>query len=182
MRVIGGKYKGKSIKYDDKASVRPTKDKVREALFSSIQTMIEDSKFLDLFAGSGSIGIEALSRGASYVELVENDRKSIATIKQNLNNLSDPANIKVNHENTSAYLKKLKGSSMKFDIIFLDPPYLQGLDKKAAEEIINSDLLSDEGILIIERDKHTDMINIDGLGNIKTKRFGNTCLDYFVKE
>ena len=121
MKVIAGKYKNRNINFLSNEKTRPTASVVREALFSKIQFGLEGATFLDLFAGSGSVGIEALSRGAKKVVFVEKDRRNFEIIKSNLENC------KINKENYelifSDYISALGRMVEKFDFVYLDPPY-----------------------------------------------------------
>lgn len=124
MRIVAGKRKGLVIKSIDSDSTRPTRDMVREALFSILTNKIMDSKFLDLFAGSGAIGIEALSRGATEAFFADTNPKCIAVIKENLEKAKFNEQAKVFNSDYKLVLKKLQGN--KFDIIYIDPPYNKG--------------------------------------------------------
>ncbi len=178
MRVIAGSAKGCALKAPWGRLTRPTTDRVKEALFSVIQFEIADSRVLDLFAGSGALGIEALSRGAGRAVFVDKDDKSIALIKENLakTRLAEKAEV----------LKKdfgqaLKGFSQKFDIILLDPPYAQGLYADALALIHECALLQDTGVIVMEYETGFD-INIPGIYRIdKEKKYGNTSLAYIRK-
>ena len=121
MRVISGKYKGKILKGYDTLGTRPTMDRVKESLFAIIQNDIKDSVCLDLFAGSGSLGIEALSNGANICYFVDNGKEIIKVLKHNLSNI-DKAVVIEKH-----YHQALKNFNIKFDIIILDPHYKDNL-------------------------------------------------------
>ena len=120
MRVISGKYKGKNLIGFDIDGTRPTMDRVKESLFGIIQNYIKDSVVLDLFAGSGSLGIEALSNGASSCYFFDNNIELINIIKKNTIDMNGVHIMKSDYKNS---LELLKNSNIKFDIIFLDPPY-----------------------------------------------------------
>lgn len=150
MKVITGIAKGIPLKTLEGNDVRPTSQKVKEAVFSSIQFEIEGRKVLDLFAGSGQMGIEALSRGAVLATFIDHSNAAISVIKDNLNKcrLLDSAVVL-----KSDSLTFLKTNSSKFDIVFLDPPYFEGLYDTAIDGI--SKVLSNNGILVCE---HPDSI------------------------
>ena len=120
MRVIAGEFKGRNLNTLDGLDVRPTTNKVKEAIFSSIQFQIEGRSFLDLFAGSGQMGIEAVSRGAKSVVFVEENRKAFSVIKENIKMLNSPNNVNLLNISAESFLLSCKD---KFDIAFLDPPY-----------------------------------------------------------
>jgi 16S rRNA (guanine(966)-N(2))-methyltransferase RsmD len=150
MRVIAGKYKGRPLKGPKHEGLRPTADRIKEALFNIISPEIEESIFLDLFAGSGSIGIEALSRNAKMVVFADANPASIQLLKSNIHFLDPNDNfriIKLPVERTLAILAK---ESLAFDLMFLDPPFQAGLLPKTIEMILNYHLLKEHGILIIE--------------------------------
>ena len=179
MRVIAGKYKRTPIKtLEGEDITRPTKDMVKEALFSSIQ-IDSDSVFLDLFSGSGNIGLEALSRDAKEVVFNDINKDAVRIIKTNLEKV---------HEDRTVYnldyqecLEKLNGS--KFDYIYCDPPYKFMAYDDLFFYINKYSLLSKKGIIIIEARKDTDIKN-QYLNYIlfKEKKYGITKLYYFKKE
>ena len=179
MRIIAGKYKKTPIlTLEGEDITRPTRDMVKEALFSTID-IYSDTNFLDLFSGSGSIGLEALSRGAEDVVFNDIHPKAVKIIKTNLDKV---------HEDRIVYnldfiecLKKLEGR--KFDYIFCDPPYAF----KGYEDIffyVNKyNLLKDDGIIIVEIEKDTILKDeYLGLVNCKEKKYGINKLNYFKKE
>lgn len=156
MRVIGGKYRGKKLIPPKNDDIRPTTDKARESLFNMLQYYIYGSSFLDLFSGSGAVSIEAISRGASLVTLVEKSRESIKTINANLNLLADEKS-KAELINSDV-INYLQISKAKFDIIFADPPYDYEKTNQIIELISTRKLLEDDGIMIIETDKNESLI------------------------
>lgn len=179
MRVIAGKYKRTPIKtLDGEDITRPTKDMVKEALFSSIQ-IFEDTKFLDLFAGTGSIGIEALSRGASDCIFNDINSQAFKIINENLQKVRE--NRIVLNLDYQECCKRLEGE--KFDYIYCDPPY----NFKAYEDLfyyVNKySLLNKKGIMIIEVRKDTDLSDeYLGIIKYKEKRYGINKLLYYRKE
>ena len=170
MRVISGKYKGKKLLYEIEGT-RPTMDRIKESLFAMLQNYIKDSIVLDLFAGSGSLGIEALSNGAKKCYFVDNNIKAIKIIEKNLENISD--SIVINND----CFKALKDFNFKFDVVFLDPPYHNGMYEKVIKKIIELDLLNKEGIIVCESDT---FINCD-LELIKEKKYGDKNIQIFKK-
>ncbi|MBR3362576.1 MAG: 16S rRNA (guanine(966)-N(2))-methyltransferase RsmD [Bacilli bacterium] len=145
MRIISGKYKGKKLKGYDIEGTRPTMDRVKESIYGIIQRYVKDSTVLDLFAGSGSLGLEAISNGAKKLILVDNNKKVTDVIKENIKSFDD--NIEVI---TIDYKKYLKNTVEKYDIIFLDPPYRAGLLNKALKIIEERNLLNENGIIVCE--------------------------------
>jgi len=156
MRVIGGKYRGKKLIPPKNDDIRPTTDKARESLFNMLQYYIYGSSFLDLFSGSGAVSIEAISRGASLVTLVEKSRESIKTINANLNLIADEkSKAELINSDVINYLQISKG---KFDIIFADPPYAYEKTNQIIELISTRKLLEDDGVVIIETDKKENLV------------------------
>lgn len=155
MRVIGGKYRGKKLIPPKNDDIRPTTDKARESLFNMLQYYIYESSFLDLFSGSGAVSIEAISRGAKLVTLVEKSRESIKIINANLNLILDEKS-KADLRNGDV-ISFLQTTKEKFDIIFADPPYAYEKTNQIIELISTRKLLEDEGIMIIETDKNESL-------------------------
>ena len=145
MRIISGKYKGKKLKGYDIEGTRPTMDRVKESIYGIIQNYVKDSTVLDLFAGSGSLGLEAISNGAKKLILIDNNKKVTDTLKENIKSFDDDIDVI-----TIDYKKYLKTTNEKYDIIFLDPPYRAGLMNKALKIIEERKLLSEEGIIVCE--------------------------------
>ena len=168
MRVISGKYKGKNLIGFDIDGTRPTMDRVKESLFGIIQNYIKDSVVLDLFAGSGSLGIEALSNGASNCYFFDNNIELINIIKKNTIDMNGVHIMKSDYKNS---LEMLKNSNIKFDIIFLDPPYKLNLINVCLEKINNYNLLNKDGIIVCEYEKEN--INTEYFDLIKEKKYGS---------
>ena len=176
MRVISGKYKGKNLIGFDIDGTRPTMDRVKESLFGIIQNNIKNSVVLDLFAGSGSLGIEALSNGASEAYFIDNNMDLINIIKKNTIGMNDKIHImKSDYKNA---LEILKNSNIKFDIIFLDPPYKLNLINDCLNKIIEYNLLNKNGIIVCEYE--TEEINNDSLILIKDKKYGSKKIKIFT--
>jgi len=179
MRVIAGKYKRTPIKtLEGEDITRPTRDMVKEALFSSIQ-IYEDTKFLDLFSGSGGIGIEALSRGAKEVIFNDLNKKAVKIIQTNLDKVHEDA--MVLNLDYSECIKKLEGN--KFDYIYSDPPYKFNAYEDIFFNVNKYGLLDRQGIIIMEVDKNTQL-NDEYLGikKYKEKVYGINKLLYYRKE
>ena len=150
MRIISGKARGTKLNTLEGVETRPTLDRVKESLFNILQNKIYDSKILDLFAGSGALGIESLSRGAKEAILCDNSYKAVQIIKENVIKTHFQDKTKIINNDYKNTLDMLKNE--KFDIIFLDPPYESQLDIQALKIIIDNDMLSKEGIIILETD------------------------------
>lgn len=167
MKIITGFLKGKQIKDYNIDGTRPTMDRVKESIFSSIQNHIKDSVVLDLFAGTGNLGIEAISEGAKECYFIDNNISAINVIKKNINNfnISDKSYIYL-----IDYKKYLKTTDKKYDVIFLDPPYKMKVIDKILEIINERDLLNKNGIIIYEYEG--DFIKVDNFNVIKEKKYG----------
>lgn len=178
MRVVAGKEKGIRLKTSG-SKIRPTADKVKESIFNIIQAYVEDSVVLDLFAGTGALGIEALSRNAKLAVFIDKDRHSINIIKENLltTKLSDKA-IVINGDYQDL-LQKNKGS-LKFDIVFLDPPYKQHLIDAAIDKLITCNVLSNTAIIICESDiKENALESYEKFPVFKKYVYGQTVIRVF---
>lgn len=154
MRIISGKYRGKKLISPKNDDIRPTTDKAKESLFNIIQSYVYDSVFLDLFAGSGAISLEAFSRGASDITLVEKSKSSLGIIKSNIKLIDENTNIKIEQSDVISFLNK---TSKKYDIIFADPPYNYTQINKILDIISQKQILSNDGVLIMETDKNVDL-------------------------
>ena len=179
MRVITGTAKGKRLKTPEGLRTRPTADRVKEAVFSAVQFEIQNSRFLDLFAGSGQMGIEALSRGASFAVFVDAGREACRLVQENLQLTGFE---KVSQVIQSDYMAYLERSHERFDMIFLDPPYAEVFLENSLKKISEIDILTDCGIIICERpaDKPLDM-DIPGLRRCKDYRYGKSWITIFRK-
>lgn len=164
MRIIAGRMKGTKLFTLDGLNTRPTLDRVKEPLFSIINFKLEDATILDLFSGSGALGLESISRGAKRAYLCDNSRDAIHIIKQNVQKTKTENETEVIFSNYEKALEKFSETNIKFDIIFLDPPYKTEFAEKATEIIINKNLLNKDGIIIIETDtKETVLQNLKNL-------------------
>ena len=169
MRIISGKYKGRVLKGYTLKGTRPTMDRVKESLFASIQDYLDNSVCLDLFAGSGNLGIEALSMGSREVVFVDKEYMACKTIKSNLDMLDNNLNTTIL---TMDYLKAIeKLYPKKFDIIFLDPPYKTYYIEKSLKKISESNILN--GIVVLESDSLDKLNFSDYYDEIKTKKYGD---------
>lgn len=176
MRVITGKYKGKVLDGFNIEGTRPTMDRVKESLFSMIQNEIKNSVVLDLFAGTGQLGIEALSMGASECYFVDNGPTIINVLKKNLNTIDNAILIKKDYLDA---LKELELKKIKFDIIILDPPYSKNLIQVAIPKILELDLLNDDGLIICEYE--TEEFD-STLSLIKERKYGQKYIKIYKKE
>lgn len=149
MRVIAGKYRGKKLKEFSLQSTKPTLDRVKESLFSSIQFDLIGARVLDLFAGTGALGIESISRGAKQVDFVDSNAEAIKIINENLKNIE--GEYSVTKSDFLNFLNRVKVCGGQYDIVLLDPPFATDLGIKAIQFILENDLLSQNGIIMYER-------------------------------
>lgn len=159
MRIISGKNRGTKLYTLDGLDTRPTLDRVKEPLFSILNFYIADSVVLDLFAGSGALGLEAISRGAKEAVLCDNSKKAIHIIEQNVEKTSTNSKVKIINSDYLNALENLKMQQYKFDIVFLDPPYNMNYVEKASQRIVEFSLLNKNGIIVIETDRKKDIID-----------------------
>ncbi len=186
MRVISGLFKGRILTAPKGLTIRPTPDKVKGAIFNILGDRIIQSSFLDLFAGTGAIGLEALSRGAKEVAFVDNNIKAINTIKENLLKFQIPRptvvgapKFRIIKGDAVEFIKK---TDHQFDLIFLDPPYKTDLGEKALLEISTFNILQEDGEIIWEHyyKKNTNYeLQITNLILKRTIRYGDTALSFF---
>ena len=178
MRVITGIARGRKLETLSGNDVRPTTDKVKEAIFSSIQFDIEGRRILDLFAGSGQLGIEALSRGANSATFVDLNTDAFAVIERNLKNTNLKDDAKVVRAD---YFSFCAGTRDTFDIAFLDPPYREGILEKALSAVTG--IMSDYGIIICEHPNDITLSeNVGDFTKYKTAKYGKIAVSYFRKE
>ena len=179
MRIISGKHKGRVLSSIKKAKIRPSSDKVKGSIFNVLKDEVEGKRVLDLFAGSGNLGIEALSCGAEFVTFVDSSSASIKIIKRNLESLNLSKRSKTVGKDCLKVSPKFKG---KFGIVFADPPYLSGFAQKVIDSVVRYDLLEKDGILVLEHHKkETFKYPKRKLSYIKAKRFGDTMVSFFIK-
>jgi 16S rRNA (guanine966-N2)-methyltransferase len=182
MRVIAGAYKGRNLKSPPSMKVRPTSDRLRETLFNVIAPRIEGARFLDLCAGSGAVGIEALSRGASHATFVDRSRRSCTLIEANLELCRVPEEQQVIYSSeASEFLRQT--DSAPWDIVFFDPPYKEDYLKILTFLGSNtSKLLSDDGLLIVEHHhKNTLPETLGDLRRTRVLKQGDSSLSFYDK-
>jgi 16S rRNA (guanine(966)-N(2))-methyltransferase RsmD len=173
MRIIAGMHRGRILAEFKGYDIRPTSDRVKESLFDILNSEIFEARVLDLFCGSGSLGLEAISRGASEVIFNDVSEESLKVLNQNLSKIKESA--KVCNLDYKAFLLR---ENKPYDIIFLDPPYKEDFGKTALELISDYKLLTDEGIIVYERDKaFTD--EIPSLEKYDERKYGKTYITFF---
>jgi 16S rRNA (guanine(966)-N(2))-methyltransferase RsmD len=181
MRIIGGKYKRRLLKVLSK-DISPTKDFVRETLFNILMPDIPEASVLDLYAGSGSFGIEALSRGAGKIYMVDKD---ISSLKENIKILdtNDGLKAEILRQEAADFITAAAKKSLKFNLIFLDPPYHKGLIKKSLHLVMDYDILQPDGLIIAEYEKRAELdIESLGLKEIRQVRAGKTIVSLLKRK
>ena len=176
MRIISGNARGTKLETLEGQDTRPTLDRVKEALFSIIQNYIYEAKVLDLFSGSGALALESLSRGASSAICCDSSKKAIEIIKQNTKKTHLEDKTKIINKDYKQCLNELE--NIKFDIIFLDPPYKENYWISAIKIIMEKNLLTNDGIIVFETDREESELNeIENYASIKDlRRYGRVKL------
>lgn len=182
MRVISGLKKGYKLKGPKGKDTRPTEDRIKESLFNILSYIDEESTVLDLFAGSGSIGIEFLSRGAKKAYFIDRSYLSIKTIKENLGHTGLEGKSKVIKNDAIGSIKLLANENIKFNYIFIDPPYGQNLIIEALENLWEQDILVEDGTIIIEHEKGLELEGkICGFKKIDSRNYGSKSLSFYTQ-
>ncbi len=174
MRVVGGKFRGKKLKEFSGQDIRPTSDRAKESIFNIINIKVVGSSFLDLFCGTGSMGIEALSRGAEMVVFTDKDATSVNITNDNLKSVKQEIRaLKISAEDY------LKGCTQKFDIIFLDPPYAYDNVEILMQTILNNDILNKDGLVIYEHKQDRLSVNYEGFTLTDIRKYGIAIFDFY---
>ena len=173
MRIIAGKHRGRVLKEFKGREIRPTADRAKEAIFNILQTEIPNSKFLDLYCGTGNMGIEAISRSAGKVVMVDASKESVALAKANLEMIKESGDVVC-----SDALTYVLSTREKFDIIFLDPPY--DVDATPVlKAIAQSGILDEEGVIIYEHSEDFKVEEIDCLDHLNTRKYGIAHFEFY---
>jgi len=179
MKVISGTLKGRNILGYNILGTRPTMDRVKESLFGMIQNNIKDSIVLDLFAGSGQLGIEAISNGANICYFVDNNKEVIKILNQNITNLNIKDKSIIIYSDWKKSLNDFSNQNLKFDLIFIDPPYDYNVYEKILEKVSTLNLLKEDGLIILE---HSNLKLKDTYYNLtlcKEKKYGNKSVNIY---
>lgn len=174
MRIIGGKHRGRTLKEFPGNAIRPTSDRARESLFNILQNKVPGCVFLDLFCGTGGVGIEALSRGAEEVWFSDAAKESVALTKSNLALVKESAEVFLG--DALQILQKAATHGKKFDVIFLDPPYASDVGEKALSEIRRLGLLTDGGVAVYE---HGGREPVSALCHYDRRKYGVAVFDFY---
>lgn len=181
LRIISGSKRGFKLKRPKTSSIRPTQDRVKESLFN-ILGYIDDSIVLDLFAGSGAIGIEFLSRGAKRCYFVDVLGESIKVIKKNLYNTELMDKAFIFKQDAFDVIKKFSKKGLEFDYIYIDPPYSKSLEYKILKILCDVDIIKEDGIIIVEHSRKNSLEdNIMFLQKIDSRNYGDKSLTFYKK-
>lgn len=183
MRVIAGSLRGRRLRTLDGFKVRPTSDRLRETLFNVLAPRIEDARFLDLCAGSGAVGIEAVSRGAREVVLVESSRRAARLIEENLEHCDITGGVCLVHRDVLAGLRFLASREMRFDVIYFDPPYESRLYSPVLSLISKSRIVAEDGVVVAEHRGSVPLeANYDDLRPYREIVQGDSHLTFYTYE
>ncbi len=174
VQVISGSKRGAKLISIDGLTTRPTASRMKEALFNIIQFQIMDSRFCDLFSGSGAMGIEALSRGAESVAFVDSNKACADVINKNLTHTKLGGSAEIHCMDCLEAIANFNKCGRQFDIIFCDPPYEKGFPQKIAESIVKNEILAESGILIFEQQSDEQFPEVKGLIVTKIKKYTKT--------
>lgn len=180
MRVVAGKYRGKNLASPKDDRVRPTTTRIKETLFNVLQGYSQDAIVLDLFAGSGALGIECISRGAKEVTFVDNSKDSVELVRKNLQGID--GNFKVVNSDFSGVLRNAYVTGKKFDMIFVDPPYASGLGELALGMIFDLDLLDKDGVIVFEHGAEKTYEVSDSRYKQRTKKMGTVVAEFISRK
>lgn len=178
MRIIAGDLRGRQIKGLPGLNTRPTSDKVKGAIFNVLSNKIVDARVLDLFSGTGNLALEAISRGAKETVLVEKNPLAQKIIRENFDKLGVEKATLLSMD-AFTYLEKIKDE--KFDIIFIDPPYNQGLVTKALQYLARLCPLTEDGVIVVETGKNEELVDVAPLEIRKTGEYGDTKIWYLQR-
>lgn len=184
MRIIGGEFRSRLIEMPKGVDIRPTQDKVRQAIFNVLGNKLSGVNVLELFAGSGAFGIEAISRGAKHVTFVDNNGICIKTIEKNIESLQIPYDkYEVIWANALSVFSRIQKEGNQYDLIFLDPPYYKNIARKCLSNIDDYDILSPCSLVVIEHFKKDSLsLELNNLVLEKEKQYGDTIISIFRKK
>ena len=179
MKVISGILKGRNIEGYNIDGTRPTMDRVKESLFAMINDHLKGSIVLDLFAGSGNLGIEAISNGAKYAYFIDNNKEVIKVLNKNITNLNIKNNSQILLSDWKRFLNEAHDKGLKFDIIFVDPPYAYDVYEKILEKVSTLNLLNENGLIILEHPNLKLKEQYNNLSLYKTKKYGSKSVNIY---
>lgn len=175
MRIIGGRHRGRKLADFKGNDIRPTADRVKESLFNILSVKVAGASVLDLFCGSGNLGLESLSRGAAKAHFNDLSKDSLAVLKKNLAAVGEETRCKITNLD---YLACLSCAQDRYDLIFIDPPYAKEFGIPALEAIAKRGLLTENGVAVYERDR-AFVGEVEGLEKFDERKYGKTYLTFF---
>ena len=178
MRIISGTRRGQKLAEFDGMDIRPTTDRVRESLFNLIMSYVNGASVLDLFGGSGALSLEAISSGADKSIICDIDQRAIKLITHNTEQLRFNDRVQILNKSAKQFLDENKNA---FDIIFLDPPYNKGIIGPILEQIIKTDALAEDGIIVLESDNTDEHNEFSGLEILKQRKYGRTYITVYKR-
>jgi len=183
MRIIGGRSKGRVLASPKGQAIRPTSDRVKESIFNALQDKMAGKVVLDLFAGTGNLGIEALSRGAKKVIFVEKERQALGLIQRNLTQFGLEERSEILPRDVKRAIGILKQRGECFDLILMDPPYEKGLIRKTLLELNSQQIYHKDSILVIEHNRREPLPHIlEGWNLIRQRRMGDTVITFLTPQ
>lgn len=183
MRVVAGKARSLQLMTVPGMDVRPTTDRIKETLFNMITNEVPGSRFLDLFAGSGGIGIEALSRGAEHAVFVDKNRAAIQCIRKNLEHVKMSSDADVLQMDAVAAITQLEQKKQVFDVVFMDPPYDCDLEKAVLQRLSDSPVISPDCLIIVEASLETEFDYLDEMGfSVRKDKLYKTNRHIFIEK
>jgi 16S rRNA (guanine(966)-N(2))-methyltransferase RsmD len=181
MRIISGASKGRKLATPKSQSIRPTSDRVKESIFNILGQEVEGKLVLDLFAGTGNLGIEALSRGAKKAIFVEKGRQALRLIQRNIAQIGLEGRVEIIPRDANRAIGILKGKGEVFDLILMDPPYEKGLIKRTLTKLSSHPIYHTDSILVIEHDRREPTPDIlEGWNLIRERRLGDTVISFLT--
>ena len=182
MRIISGHLRGRRLRAPEGLSTRPTSDRVREALFNILGADVQGARFLDVCAGSGAVGLEALSRGAESVVFIEQSRRALEQLESNIEHCGVGEAARIVAKDVLAALKALVGTETTFDIVYVDPPYDAGLYRPILKLLGVGGLVSPEGLVVVERRSRDHLPAEAGeLRHYRDVKYGDSTLTFFAR-
>lgn len=182
MRVIGGSLKGKKLFSAKGLNLRPTSDRVKESIFDILQDQFQGWNVLDLFAGTGALGIEALSRGAKRAVFVEGNKRSLGALRRNIEECRLKEQSEVLGREVQATIKILEARGESFELIFLDPPYGRGLARRILEALSGNSIVTPDTLVVAEHSISEGIESIPSLKRIDLRKYGRTLISFFRPE
>jgi 16S rRNA (guanine(966)-N(2))-methyltransferase RsmD len=182
MRIIGGTFRARKLKSFQTAGIRPTADRIREAIFNILPHRLDSFSVLDLFAGTGAFGLEALSRGAQFCTFVDKNRAAISIVSANLSAINCQERARLLRQDALLAIPMLESHQASFDLIFLDPPYDSDLNQRAIQQLGSSSILTTEGIVIVEKYHKSPDISSQHLEPYDERKYGETTILFWRKK